>query len=267
MKIKLSYQSESDIPEGMSALYTERDGSWVLTGVEGMKSQGDIDRLQESLAKERSDHKETKAKLRSFNGLDADEVLTKLDKYDELEKLAEGNNPEKLEEIVAARLKSVTNPLERQIAKLTEERDGAVAERDQLKTANQRRTKNDLIRTAAQDAKVNAAMLDDVIQLAGAHLELNDAGDVVSTSSSPTGEGLSLTEYFAEVQEARRHWWPASDGDGAGGNGGNGPAGNNPFSKDNWNLTEQGKLVSSNPEKAAALAKAAGTTVGGLRPE
>lgn len=42
---------------------------------------------------------------------------------------------------------------------------------------------------------------------------------------------------------------------------GTGGAQTNPFAKDTYNLTEQGKLLTSNPEQAKALAAAAGVTI------
>lgn len=41
-------------------------------------------------------------------------------------------------------------------------------------------------------------------------------------------------------------------------NGGQGGGSKNPFAKETWNLTEQGKLFMSNPEQARAMAAAAG---------
>lgn len=40
----------------------------------------------------------------------------------------------------------------------------------------------------------------------------------------------------------------------------------NPFSADNWNVTEQGRIAKNDPTKAERLAKAAGTTLGGPHP-
>lgn len=39
---------------------------------------------------------------------------------------------------------------------------------------------------------------------------------------------------------------------------------NNPFSKEHFNLTEQGKLFRENPQQARALAQAAGVNIGGI---
>lgn len=43
--------------------------------------------------------------------------------------------------------------------------------------------------------------------------------------------------------------------------GGGTPPSNNPFAKDSFNLTEQGKLLRENPAQAKALASAAGVTI------
>ena len=49
--LKTIYDNEADIPEGFAALYTEKNGKWELTGVQGVKTQLDVDRVQEALRK------------------------------------------------------------------------------------------------------------------------------------------------------------------------------------------------------------------------
>ena len=53
---------------------------------------------------------------------------------------------------------------------------------------------------------------------------------------------------------------PANGGGGYNPNNGNNPQ-KNPFAKDTFNLTEQGKLFKENPEQARAMASAAGITI------
>ena len=43
--------------------------------------------------------------------------------------------------------------------------------------------------------------------------------------------------------------------------GGTGGSGANPFAKETFNLTEQGKMFRENPEQAKAMAAAAGITI------
>lgn len=62
--LKITYTKAEEIPEGYADLYTaQQDGTFLLTGVDGMKTEGDVGRVQEALRKERSDHIETKSKL------------------------------------------------------------------------------------------------------------------------------------------------------------------------------------------------------------
>ena len=58
--------------------------------------------------------------------------------------------------------------------------------------------------------------------------------------------GLSPKEWLAEMKDEAPHWWPPAVGGGAkGGQGGGGSftGADNPWSKDGWNITKQGQLV------------------------
>jgi len=84
--LELIYNSAEDIPEGFDSLYTEKDGKWHLTGVKGMKTSQDTDKLSKSLREERAAHKATKDKLAKFGeDPDIDAILEKLDGYEDLE--------------------------------------------------------------------------------------------------------------------------------------------------------------------------------------
>lgn len=268
MKLKTTYSSKEDIPEGYAALFTEKDGAMVLTGVVGMKTQADIDTLQESLRKERADHKAAKTKLRAFGDMDPDEVHSKLDRIDELEAAATGKIDEsKLEDMVASRIKTQTAPLERQVTNLTAERDEAREEAAGLSGKLIKRTVHDNIRTAATKAKLRPEAIEDALLIGERLFDVDDnTGQLVARDGVGITPGIDAEVWLTEVRETRPHWWP--DSKSAGGRGGNGAGfGTNPFSADGWNMTMQGQMLRENPEKAAQMAKAAGTTVGGKRPE
>jgi hypothetical protein len=268
MKLKMKYGTQAEIPQGYDELFTEQGGSWNFTAVEGMKTQEDINKLNGSLTAERADHKATKSRLRVFVDMDEDtlaQTMTRLDGYDELEARANAGDTsgDDFEDRVAARVKTATAPFERSIAKLNAERDTITLERDTLLGNDRKRTKTEIIRQAAIAAKVNPAVIDDVLVIAGNHLDLQEDGTYLSSAHSPTGEGLDVTTYFDTIQDTRRHWWPESQGGGAGGGDGNG-GGANPWSKDNWDMSAQGAAYRKDPVRAANMAKAAGTTIGGL---
>lgn len=65
-------------------------------------------------------------------------------------------------------------------------------------------------------------------------------------------KALEKEKPFLFKQQNQNHYNP---------NGGEGGGSKNPFAKETWNLTEQGKLFMSNPEQARAMAAAAGVKI------
>lgn len=261
------YDSYDSIQAAVRHLYREKDGKWVLIGAGEIKSAEDVSRLQESLRKEREDHKDTKKKLSRFGDMDADEVLEKLDRIEELEAAAGGKiDEEKINQMVETRLKSKTGPLERKIGQLEndlKEKDSSLAEYQQK---DRHRTIHDHIRKAATGAKIRDTAVEDAL-LIGEHVfDIDESGNVVTKDNIGVTPGITAEVWFTEVKQTRPHWWPESKGAGArGGDGGVG--GTNPFSADGWNLTEQGRLIKEDRSKAEQMAKSAGTSIGGPRPQ
>lgn len=267
MNLKYEYEAIGDVPKGFEELYTERDGKAVLTGVEGLKTPKDVDTLQEALRKERTDHKGLKEKFKVWGDLDPDEVLTKLDEYPTLKELADnqGDVEGKVNSLLEKKIAQVKAPLERELGLLKTQSAELQAERDLLATSISRKELTDQIKTAAINAGVAPTAVDDVVIIASNHFELQD-GKAVIKENAPLTQGLGTQDYFAEMQNHKPHWWPASKGGGANGSGGSPGGGDNPFSKDGWNMTRQGQLYKENPQRAERLAEAAGTKIGGTRP-
>lgn len=264
--LNVSYNAEDEIPSEYAALYSEKDGKWVLTGIAGIKTSEDVARLQESLRKEREDHKATKMKLQAFDGMDAEELQTKLDRIAELEAAAGGKLDEgKINEMVEARLRSRTAPLERKITQLEQDLGTKDTEIKTFVQKEQTRTIHDHIRKAAKKANLLDSAIEDALVLGERVLTVNENNEVVTRDNVGTTPGVLPEVWLTELQSTRPHWWPESVG--AGANGGKGlKIGSNPFTAENWNMTEQGRIVRENPTKAAQLAKLAGTTIGGPKP-
>lgn len=270
MVLKAIYESKDEIPEQHQDLFTERNGKWELTGVTGIKTTADVERVQNSLTAERNAHKETKEKLKSFEGLDAEDVRSKLDRIEELEAAAKDKlDDDKIDEMVERRIRSKLAPLEREKKKL-EERLGELNEQNESLVGEKRtRTIHDHVRKALTEAKVIPDAYDDALLHADRIFEIQEDGAVVTKDGVGLTPGLAPDAWLQEIQEKRRHWWPESVGGGSqgSGKGGIGVGGKNPFSAEHWNLTEQSKVFKEHGrEKAEQLAKAAGTTVGGGRP-
>lgn len=75
------------------------------------------------------------------------------------------------------------------------------------------------------------------------------------------GKVTGLDEQVKALQESKPFLFKTAGPQGYKPQGGTGAAEKNPFAKDTWNMTEQGKLYRSNPEEAKAMAAAAGVTI------
>lgn len=71
------------------------------------------------------------------------------------------------------------------------------------------------------------------------------------------GKPIGVDDVLKPMREASPHLFKSEGGGYNPARGGNPPA-KNPFAKDTWNMTEQGKLFRENPEQARQLAAAAG---------
>ena len=274
MKLKLSYNSQEDIPNGYEALYTEKDGKWVLTGIEGMKTQEDITRLSESLRKEREDHKKVKDILAKLGGpdLDADALVEKLDEYEELKLRVESGeggkiDDKKVEELVEQRVQRRLAPVERERDRLKTRNTELENENGTLKGTITRGTVESELRRHATEGKVVTSALDDILDIGANIFEVAEDGAVVTKQGlRNVPAGVTPDVWLSDMKEKRPHWWPASQGGGAGGSGGGNGTGVNPWTKDNWSIEAQAQLVRTDPGKADRLAKAAGVHVGAISP-
>lgn len=268
------HDSIEEIPEAYRDLYTEKNGKFEVTGIQGVKTQGDIDRLQTALTKERAEHGETKDKLNVWADLDHTETLAKLDRIPDLEKAAEGKlDDQAIDEMVNRRVEQTINsrlaPIERDNKNLKKELENVSGERDTLASEKRTRTVHDAVRSALTKEKVIPEAHDDALLLADRTFEIQEDGAIVTKDSIGVTPGVTPDLWLKEMQERRPHWWPPSSGGGAGGgSGGAGSMADNPWTADNWNMTDQSRIVQTKGiDEANRLAKAAGTTVGGLRPQ
>lgn len=269
MKLKKVYEAEADIPADVLSFYEERDGKWHLTlEIEGSANQDDVTRLNGALTKERNDHRLAKEKLRKFEGLgDVDEVQAKLDRLDDLSDGDKLPDEEKVNREVERRLRAKTAPLERQIKQAQDALVEAERERDETKGTLRGRTISDEVRVAASRAKIIDSAVDDVLMYGNSIFEVGEDGNVVTRDGlNGVTPGLKPEAWLSDMKEKRPHWWPTSQG--AGSTGGKGGTSlDNPFTAEAWNVTEQGRIAATDMAKAERLAKLAGTTLGGSKPQ
>lgn len=111
------------------------------------------------------------------------------------------------------------------------------------------RTISEEVREAARTAHVRPEAINDVLTFAAADLKVVD-GKV------QTQDGRDVAAWLEDRKASSPYLWPTARGAGArGGNheGGSVFTGNNPFAPETFNLTEQSRLVQSQPELAKRL--------------
>lgn len=263
------YASKDLIPAGLEYLYRENGDKWVLITSAQIERNDSVVRLENSIQMERNDHKETKAKLAKFTALgNIETVQANLDRIPELEAAAAGKIDEtKLNELADARARTKTAPLERRITELEKAAaDDKVVIEGHVKANNSRLIK-DHIRESAKKAEVTDGGISDALMYESS-FEITEDNRIVTRPDLPgITPGVDATVWLTEMQAEKTHWWPGSEGAGSRGSAGGLPGGGtNPFSKDHWNLTEQGALIKQDVLKAEGMAKAAGTTIGGQPP-
>lgn len=251
--IELSYDAQEDIPAGKEDLYTEKDGKFVLTGVKGMKTQADIDRLNTALVKERGDHKAVKNQLAALSSYGTiEEITANLDRIPELEAKQGKGDPADIEKIVTARLAPVQRKLE--------EAQNQISERDKLidgyKGKETKQTIAGEVRKAAKALKIRDSAIEDAILYGERVLTIDESGNVVTKENVGVTPFATAEDMLRDLLPNRSHWLEDSFGGGSqGGKGNPGFSGTDPYSHDGWNVTEQMKLMKADPAKAKKLAE------------
>lgn len=272
MALEAIHKAIDDIPEEYRPLYSERNGQFELTGIAGVKTQADVDRLTVAIDKERTDHKETKAKLTPWGEMDFEATQKSLDRIPELEAAAgdKGIDEEKMNELVEGRITTRLAPIERENATLKTQLGEATEVIGDFRNKETKRTIHDSVRAACIESKVLDVAHEDALFLAERVFEIReDDGKVVTKDGVGVTPGILAQDWLTEMGTKRPHWWAPSEGGGAGGGGGGGipGGGKNPWAADNWNITNQSLYAKEHgTEKAMATAKAAGSSLGAIHP-
>lgn len=275
MALKAVLEKLEDVEEGFREHYKEQ------TNPKGVKEyvldlEGPTDALPivKSVKSEaftaRNKMKEFETKyngLKVFEGMDAEEVRTKLDRIEELEAAAGGKlDDAAINKLVDGRLKSKLAPVERERDTLKQTNLTLQQEIDGFRTQNRMRSLADQVRTAATKEKMLPEAIDDAIILAERIMEVGEDGVAVVKEKTQFTQGLDVVSWLQDVKSKRAHWWGPSAGGGARGGQGGSHSGPNPWSGEHWNMTEQNKVYNQDKKKAESMAAAAGTSIGGKRP-
>jgi hypothetical protein len=236
----------------------------------------DIDKLNNALIKERKEHGEVAAKLKvaaesliAFGETTPDQITELTEKLANLEAAGASDIQKNFQELLATRVAAVvdgktkvaTDKLTKQLNDLTVLHTTAVQENDKLKLSDLHRTIDDSVRDAAVASKMLPAAQVDALMRARSAFAVVD-GKVVTT------DGLTPTDWVEQRKADAGYWWPVARGAGAQGSDGAGGflASDNPWTRNNWNITKQGEIVRADPAKAERFATSAGSKIGATAP-
>lgn len=250
MGIQLQYEKSDDIPEmSVKELFAEKDGKMVFTGVEGLKTQSDIDKLNEALRKERNDHSLLKESMKKFDGVDLEEVRALKNKVISLEELTK-NSSQSEESISAIVEKRLAIERADDLKKL-EEANNRIGELESFKFGRElgEQIKSNLSDRIASEHQSTVSYIlknNSERQADGTYL-LKDCSEFGLTS------GMTLEQAVSKLSETNPVFAPKNTaGHGKGATGTTGAI-KDPFSKENFSMTEQHKLYKENPAEYERL--------------
>ena len=270
MLLKTQLDSISHLPEAIQDLYSPSNGGFKLTGIEGIKTQEDINALSGSLANERAEHKATRARLAKWRGMNFNDTQARLDSIPALEA-----------ELALARSNSTNGDLDSTVDRLTNLRMSGAnrqisalkAELDELKTANaslveeeHNRTIVRAMREAAIAAGVQSCAISDAEMLATTIMQLDESGCPVTRDGVGVIPGLDASQLLIDLKESRAHWWAGDAASTHAPSMQRRVVGKNYWTKEHWNMSLQNQLCKDDMPAARRMAAAAGVEVDALNP-
>ncbi len=265
--LKAKYPTHEDIPEAYRDLFEERQGEWILIRIEGLVSEGDVHRVQETNRKLREENAALKKHVDAYGEKTPDDIQDLLHENEELKAQVESGDGKldesKIQSLVEARVKKTVGPIERERDKWKTDAEAEKRRADELEGRYLNGIVTDAVRAAATKAEVIPSAIEDILLNAERLFEVvetNGKHKVVTKDQVGVTPGMDPETWLAVIQEHRSHWWPRSTGGGAGGGKHDHANGKNPWAKEHWNMMEQGKIYRDNPVRAKELAKQAGAS-------
>lgn len=273
MALKRKVKDINTVDDKYRELYTQKkEGEdWVLTEIEDHDAPDKLRAVRTEAGTLRVQNTKFKEQLAAFEGLDIEAVTGALAENESLKAdiaaLKEGKptSGKAFDDAVAAKVKQATNPLESKIKKLENERDTFKGKAEELTRYQTQRTIDDVVVGAFRELKVDEEVfslkggdpddLPDGLLWARSRFKISDDGKVVDK------DGLSPKDRLEAMKESgqRGHWFGSTGGTGSLPSGTDGKPAANPWMPGaGWNPTAQSAIQEKDPQRAQALAVAAG---------
>ncbi|MDB6053759.1 MAG: hypothetical protein JWN25_1282 [Verrucomicrobiales bacterium] len=247
MRAKFKYPTASEIPNEIKAFYVEQNGAWILDA-EGAVDKSRLDEFRNNNLALSQEVQTLKARFEGIDPANYKALAERDAARAEQELLQKGEFQTVLEQKTQA-LKGELNSRIKQ----------AEVERDQLRNRLEEIQIDQAVTAAATQRGLRPSAMTDLLNRARASMELREGKVNIRTSDGQgiqiNGDGtpMTLEQWTDQLQQAAPHLFEPNFGSGAP-NHSSGGAVRNPFaSGKDWNLTEQMKLVKSNPQMAARL--------------
>lgn len=161
--------------------------------------------------------KETGDKLKTFDGIDPEAVrgiLAKFASDEEAQLIAKGD----IDTVLTKRAERMKSGFEKDLQTAREAEQRANSRTEKFAS---RVLKGEVV-SAASEAGVHKYAMEDAMLAAARDFELDDEGNPIAREGKygKDGKPLTLKEWFADMKEARPHWFPATANGGGAGHGG-----------------------------------------------
>ena len=250
--------------------YAPADGDGSDLGGEGAKepektyTQAEVEALTQGLQKKNqeliSDKKGLRDKLSQFDGIDperAKSMFKQVEDEEERKLLEDG----KVDAVFEKRTSALRNNFQKQL----QDRDTRLTASEQRANKLSQLAVNGALSSAATTAGALPESLEALQAMAkgvfvtdedGAVVALDTDGDVVY--GKDPSKPLSTAEWLESIKERMPHLFHQPNGIGSMSGRNTQITAKNPFAKETFNLTEQGKMLRENPAQAQQLAAQAG---------
>lgn len=254
MPLKSKYASKDLIPADQLPFYVERDGAFFLEA-EGLVERTRLDEFRTNNNTLKEQIKELTAR---YEGIDPDDVKTLLAEKAALEeqKLIKDGEVEKL---VEKRTKGILDTMEKRLQSAEQAASALSAqllEKEIERNVVEAGTKLGLRSSAIPDIKARAR---NIFKISGSTIAAVETDGKTPVFGQDGVSPLTFDEWVTRQVVEAPHLFEASAGGGATGHGSGGVAQRkNPFQRGpDWNLTEQMRLLKTDPNQAKRLQAAA----------
>jgi DNA-binding transcriptional MerR regulator len=254
LRLKFTKAEWEGLEEGLQKFYEEKDGEYVLA-VEGLE---DTAGLKSALQKERADREKFAKQVKAWETLgkspeEISELLTKLGE-EEAKKAEKAGEWEKLKAQILESHKKEMGKKDEEIAKMRQSLESylvdasATAAIAELKGVPQLLLPH--VKTSVKVVENEGRYVVQIVDAAGTP-RVNSKGEPLTIKELV--EEMRLSEVFGRAFEPTG----TSGGGASGGKPSNSAGIKNPWKKETFNLTEQGRIYRENPKLAEQLEKEA----------